>query len=776
MEKLVKGSNLLLSRAKLAAPSPSPCSQPNRLALYLRRARLIDSIRFHLRSTSPLHTLPPISDTFVAAHALRAAPSPDSALALFHSLSANPNFSHSQHTLHALAKTLASAARCADLNSLIHAADSGEFPRALRPGLMDRLRWHAAAGDVESALSVWDRMRSAGGKRHPCTESYNLVMGLYVKEGRDLDAVGIFSRMIEEGANPNSRTYTVMIEHLVKSGKHDSAWEVFERLPLMRIRRTSRQYSVLAEAFEEIGRLDVIKTLIVEMHQDGILPDRKLRSVLMRMREAGFIDETEAFVSEFSPDKSIQSLEFCMTSSDDDDMDEEDDGNGDAVEGQADAIRLKPWLDPSALASALGDWDHDEVLELGNAGFIWTRRLVCKLLRAFKKPETAWEFFCWVAYQPGGFTHDVSTVSRMIVILARHGCVELADRLVSKIKREGIQLSFSTVRLIVDSFGVSKNAGAALRIFRELDSLCRSVSKSNLRMLYSSLLRTFVKCRRSSEVIELVEEMILKGVIPDIQTFSGLIQHFGVEGDLRTVHQLFGMVRQSGLEPDAYMYQILIRAYCKRERAALAVRVFEDMMNASLMPDAATKELLVKNLWKEGKLREAASVNEKCEEVKYKLPVALLGHIWTVSSADLMKFLNLHLWKFLNRKKKFMKHMIRSVVAMIGYQLYSGGEFSQSLWMWQGPFHGTVRSFSVMERKSPELFTSDDSYLKKLKSTTASSLPLTALQKENLLKMDGEDSEEQKQSTSDMTVFVRNLLLRMQSRFQALSKSIVSNR
>ncbi|XP_057969100.1 heat shock factor-binding protein [Malania oleifera] len=40
--------------------------------------------------------------------------------------------------------------------------------------------------------------------------------------------------------------------------------------------------------------------------------------------------------------------------------------------------------------------------------------------------------------------------------------------------------------------------------------------------------------------------------------------------------------------------------------------------------------------------------------------------------------------------------------------------------------------------------------------------------------MDGHDSEDPKQSTADMTVFVQNLLQQMQSRFQAMSDSIVT--
>ncbi|CAO2839737.1 unnamed protein product [Amaranthus hypochondriacus] len=40
--------------------------------------------------------------------------------------------------------------------------------------------------------------------------------------------------------------------------------------------------------------------------------------------------------------------------------------------------------------------------------------------------------------------------------------------------------------------------------------------------------------------------------------------------------------------------------------------------------------------------------------------------------------------------------------------------------------------------------------------------------------MDGHDSDDSKQNNSDMTVFVQNLLQQMQTRFQAMSESIVT--
>uniref|UniRef100_A0A5B7AD21 Pentacotripeptide-repeat region of PRORP domain-containing protein n=1 Tax=Davidia involucrata TaxID=16924 RepID=A0A5B7AD21_DAVIN len=613
----------------------------NKVSLYLERARLIDSIRLSLRSNPPSSLIPllndPALDSFVVTNALRSAPSPDSALSLIETLKSVPHFSHNQNTLYTLAKILAESQQTAKLKALIDAINSGKFTNVARISFMDQMQWFAAAGDLDAVVHVWDEWR-ASLQRRPCTESYNIVMGVYAQMGKNPEAVKIFDRMIAEGAIPNSRTYTVLIKHLVNSGKLDSAMEIFKTLPLMRIKHTLRQYSLLVGAFTSTEQFHVVKNLLDEMRIDGILPGQAMRWALQRMQEAGFVEETDEFVKEMLPDKRIKNVGFPM---DDEDEDEDEDANCASGDVDVDGVQLKPWLDPAALASSLHYWGPEEVSALESAKFVWTTRLVCKMIKNFKSAETAWEFFCWVAYQPT-FTHDVYTVSRTIAKLARHGLVDLVDHLMSKIKREGIRLSFSTIRLIIDFYGISGKGDAALKVFRDAKTLCGPISKSGLLLLYSSLLRTLAKCKMNSDALDILEEMILCGILPDIQTFSGLMHHFALQGDIKMVQRLFGMVRQSGLEPDAYMYKVLIRVYCKCERPVLALRVFEDMRNSTLMPDSATKQLLVKSLWKEGRLKEAAAVEERSEEINAVLPLALPGHVYTVSSADLMRIYNIY--------------------------------------------------------------------------------------------------------------------------------------
>ncbi|KAL5099371.1 hypothetical protein RYX36_003698 [Vicia faba] len=623
---------------------------PTKICHYLNRAKLIDSIRLSLRSNNPNSTLPTLIthrlfDSFVVTHALRSAPCADSALSLIRTIekTESTHFSHTQNTLHALATVLAKSGRCDELKSLIDDIQRKRFGN-VKISFMNLMQWYAAARDIDSVLEVWDRYRVDVSNR-VCTESYNIVISLYVEMGKDYEAVGVFCKMVDEGSVPNCRSFSIIIEHLVKARKFLEAIEVFNLLPLMRIKRTLKQYSVLIEGLVGSKMFDEVGVLVTEMQVDGILPSRTVSLLLKQVKDEGFLkDMDELLFTEICPDERIKNVRYCNDSSDGDENEDEgenENGNGDLQCDHVNGIRLKPWLDLRSLASALQNWSPGEVSALENAKFVWTTRLVCKMLRSFNKPDTAWNFFCWVAGQPG-FTHNIYTVQRIMTLLARHGRTELVDKLISKIRIEGMRLPFSTLRLIIDFYGISKNADAALKVFNDDRILCGSISKVNMMLLYSSLLRTLTKCGKDSDALEMLDEMILNGICPDIQTFSGLMQYFSQLGDIKTAQTLFSMVRQSGFEPDAYLFKVLIEGYCKSKRAALAWRLFEDMKNSGLMPDFATKELLVKSLWREGRRREAAAVEESCEEVKMVLPPALPGHVWTVSSADLTRVFNIY--------------------------------------------------------------------------------------------------------------------------------------
>lgn len=617
----------------------------NKTTLYFQRAKLIDSIRLALRSNSlcALTQLlnDPKLDSFIVANVLRSTPSLDSALSLTEALRAIPQFRHTQHTLYALVRVLAKSQQTQKLKALINGINSGMFPNVPRVSFMEAIKLYSTAGDLDSVISFCEKWRAS--ERRPCAETYNMLMCQYVRIGKNEEAVKVFENMVDEGVVPNSRTYTVMIEHLVKLGKFDSSMEIFTMLPMMKIKRTLRQYTILFEAFVGADNFKMATILLDELKIDGKLPGLSMLRALQTMHEAGFVEETKEFIYGLLPDERIKSL-CCPIEDDpfDDDGNEYDNFNGD---GDENVVQLKPWLDPSALASALRNWEPDEVSVLEDSKIIWTSRLVSKMIRSFKSAETAFKFFCWVAHKPG-FAHGVHTYSIMIPKLAPCGSDDSVNEILFKIKNENIRLSITTISMVIDSYGVHKKGQAAMNIFREVKSLCGSISKNQKLLLYKSLLRTMTKCKMNSSILDLVDEMVLGNTLPDIQTFTELMHHFAREGDIKAVQRLFSMVKQSNIKPDRYTYQVLIRAFCERDRAVLALRVFEDMLNYDIFPDIVTKQMLVKSLWKEGKLREAASVEERSEDSNSTLPLAPRGRSYVISSLNLEKVCKIYSQSF----------------------------------------------------------------------------------------------------------------------------------
>ncbi|XP_047311646.1 pentatricopeptide repeat-containing protein At5g66631 [Impatiens glandulifera] len=575
-------------------------SDNNKISIYFRRAKLIDSIRLALRSSETSSSFTsllndPSLDSFVVSNALVSAPSITSVTSFVESLKSIPQFSHTQHTLYVLAKVLAKFKQTAKLKALINGINSGKFPKVAPISYMDLLRWYSTAGDFDSFLATWDEMRYS--RKQPSLEAYNIVMRIYAQRGMNCEAVEILHMMIGEGVVPNSRTYTVMIEQLISNGKLELAMNIFSLLPEMHVNRTLLQYSLLIGAFTSANQFDTVKSLLSNMQMDGMVPSVSIRESLHQMQEAGFFMETANFVQEMLPDDRIKNISLLE---DDDDDDNE--------------VMLKPWLDPAALANALRYWGPEEVSKLEDAKVIWTSRLVCKMIRNLHPIETAWKFFCWVSQQPG-FSHNSCTISKMVTILARHGHTDLVSELLSKVKSEGIKLPFGQVRTIINYYSVSRNGEAALKVFHDVNKLCGPVPKNYLSLLYSTLLLTLAKSKMTSDALDVLDDMILSGIIPKIETFSGLMHCFAHQGDIRAVQRIFSMAKQSGVEPDAYMLKLLISFYCKSNRAILAFRVFEEMRNDDnlMMPDFATKQLLVKSLWKESKFREAAFVEDKTQ-------------------------------------------------------------------------------------------------------------------------------------------------------------------
>ncbi|KAK2973566.1 hypothetical protein RJ640_014490 [Escallonia rubra] len=648
---------------------------------YVRKSRLLQSLKqalHHPHSTNddnnntPLITLlsDPLlkDDPTVLAQALRSGPSADSAISLIETLDQHvPQFSHNRSSVHAFARVLAESGRAIDLHNLMEAAIADAIPGLelfsysgdddwYPTDQMEFARHYYALGDLDSLLEIWRLLVPGVDSKIPCTESFNMVMDLYGRNGNHSEAVKIFRALVKEKRIPNTRTYSIMIEHLASAGKFESAKQVFDILPRMRIKRTARQYSVLLGAFTEMKSFDVVRSLICEMQLDGILPGQSTRLALQSMMESGLMEEVDALVRQLLPDGtrgSLEDIDFGFTSSSSES--EKDDDEDKSFESKP--MRPLVDVDPRFFAKSFWNLNPETIFAMERVDFEWTTPLVCKVIRNLRQIDRAWNFFQWLEKSKprGRFRHNVYTVSTMIAILAAAGRGDdRMDELLSKIKREGIKLPFFTVKLIID---FHKNnyytVDPAIKILREIEQFCDPLPEFNMKILYCSLFRTLSWKRNSgSNVVVMLNEMIFqRGILPDIQTFTGLIYYFGRRyKDLKTVKYLSEMVGQCDLERDVHFFQILIRAYVWCRKPGDAYRVFEEMRKSNMMPDFTTRNVLCKGLKMENKLNEIAAIKSTLDNDAV-LPLTWHGYIFKVSFADLSRIYDIYSSSFLTNQQ-----------------------------------------------------------------------------------------------------------------------------
>jgi hypothetical protein len=104
-----------------------------------------------------------------------------------------PHFTHSRSTLKALSISLAKFRRFSELKGLIDSIRNKEFPGVSTESVdMDEFLWHAASGDLNSLLHLWDKTKDHRGRR--CVEAHNVLMGIHAKAGNNSEAVKVFIR------------------------------------------------------------------------------------------------------------------------------------------------------------------------------------------------------------------------------------------------------------------------------------------------------------------------------------------------------------------------------------------------------------------------------------------------------------------------------------------------------------------------------------------------------------------------------------------------------
>nr|CAB3456948.1 unnamed protein product [Digitaria exilis] len=347
------------------------------------------------------------------------------------------------------------------------------------------------------------------------------------------------------------------------------------------------------------------------------------------------------------------------------------------------------------------------------------------LRRCRNLPVPSLRFFLFAAAMPG-FTHLPDSLLVLAGSLAGARLFPLLRSLLSDLPRAA--LSRDLFPLLFRAYARASLPDDAIRAFSsmegfgfpptidDLHSLLFALSRNGLvehaetfsrdsaaqfglsAKTYTILISGWAVVTKPENARKLFDEMIERGIEPDVPAYNALIDALCRGGDVALAHeQLKDMQRSHGLVPDAATYGPFLRSACVSKDARAALRVLDRMRMRNLTPNVFTYNAVIRLLCELGEIDEAYNIlNEMAAHGE-------MPDIWSYNT-----LLNTHCkLKEVNKALRLISRMDkdsclpdRHSYNMILKMLVSVGRVDRAIEVWDGMekrgFHPGAATYAVM--------------------------------------------------------------------------------
>merc|ERR1719238_1160417 len=208
--------------------------------------------------------------------------------------------------------------------------------------------------------------------------------------------------------------------------------------------------------------------------------------------------------------------------------------------------------------------------------------------------ERIWEL--WMEMRGREVKPTAITLGCMIDALVMNHCVEDAWDLVKKTYTDESQRdSVNTViySTILKGFAMSRQPEKLAQVYAEMkerEIACNTIS-------YNTMLDACAKCGAMDRVPELLEDMKASRprVEPDVITYSTIVKGYCMSGDVDKAFEVLSEMKRDGKHAaDEILYNSLLDGCAKQHRLDDALRLLDDMQDASVVPSNYTLSIMVK--------------------------------------------------------------------------------------------------------------------------------------------------------------------------------------
>ncbi|KAF8098890.1 hypothetical protein N665_0256s0021 [Sinapis alba] len=225
-----------------------------------------------------------------------------------------------------------------------------------------------------------------------------------------------------------------------------------------------------------------------------------------------------------------------------------------------------------------------------------------------------------------GITHDLYTYNILINCLSRCSRFSIALSVISKMMKLGFEPDVFTLSSLINGLCRNKRVFDAIDLVAKMetmmgckpdvfiyntiiDGLCKKRLVNNALDLFQQMDRNGVRAdvvtynsliTRSTGRCLLMREMVMRNVVPNVITFTALIDASVKEGNLLEAERLFHeeMINRWSIVPDVFTYNSMINGLCMHGRLDEAKQMLELMLTKECSPDTVTYNTLINGFCK----------------------------------------------------------------------------------------------------------------------------------------------------------------------------------
>nr|XP_043621798.1 pentatricopeptide repeat-containing protein At3g22670, mitochondrial [Erigeron canadensis] len=197
----------------------------------------------------------------------------------------------------------------------------------------------------------------------------------------------------------------------------------------------------------------------------------------------------------------------------------------------------------------------------------------------------------------------INTMAKVIRRLTKAGLHEEAIDAFRRINQFGVKKDLAALNLLVDALAKDKNVELANDIFVEFKKEIPPNSHT-----FNVLIHGWSKARKLGKALATMEEMKEHGILPDVISYTSIIEAYCSEKDFRKVDQILEEMEEKGCPPNIVTYTIVMLALGKAKEFDEALKVYEKMKSSNIVFDAPFYSSLIYILSRADRVKDAREV------------------------------------------------------------------------------------------------------------------------------------------------------------------------